>query len=209
MGRLTKICLAGATALGLIAGHPAGATESPERIEPLINDDGSPTQPWFLNSFLELPEDLQEAEAAGKRLAIIWEQRGCPYCREMHYVNFAKPEINSYIKDNFAVIQLNIWGDREVTDFDGEVVTEKNLARKWGVVFTPTIHFFGKESEIKEGQPGSAQLVAMMPGYFKPYHFISMFEYVKKDRYTSQHFQKYIDEKFRALREKGEDVIVW
>ena len=86
---------------------------------------------------VELADDVQGAANSGKRLAIMWELRGCPYCKETHLVNFAKPEIESYIKQHFEVLQLNILGSREVTDFDGEKMSEKRLAAKYGVRFTP------------------------------------------------------------------------
>ena len=43
-----------------------------------LGDDGLHKQPWFLQSFLTLADDVAEAEAAGKRLVVIFEQRGCP-----------------------------------------------------------------------------------------------------------------------------------
>ncbi len=171
--------------------------------EPRIGDDGLYKQPWFVESFLDLREDLADAQAADKRLAIIWEQRGCPYCKDLHTVNLGKPEISEYIKANFAIIQLNLWGDREVTDVDGEVTTEKKLARKWGVVFTPTIHFLPEATELDQSQAGNRQLVAVMPGYFRPFHFARMFEYVKERRYEHDHFQKYLSEKAEEMRQAG------
>ena len=53
-----------------------------------LNDDGLYTQPWFLESFLHLSEDLEAAAAAGKHFAIMWELRGCPYCKDTHLMNF-------------------------------------------------------------------------------------------------------------------------
>ncbi|MYG51452.1 MAG: thioredoxin, partial [Rhodospirillaceae bacterium] len=53
-----------------------------------VGGDGLYHQDWFLQSFLDLKEDLQEAADAGKRLVILWEQKGCPYCKELHHVNF-------------------------------------------------------------------------------------------------------------------------
>lgn len=171
-----------------------------------LGDDGLHKQSWFLESFLDLRDDLTEAQGKGKRLAIMWEQKGCPYCAETHTKNLAIPEIKDYIKQNFEVIQLNLWGDREVTDLDGEVTTEKKLARKWGVVFTPTIHFFVEETELEDGKPGNQQIAAMMPGYFKPFHFIRMFEWVKTRRYETQHFQKYIAEMVQKYHDEGKPV---
>ena len=92
-----------------------------------------------------MTEDLGEAAEPGKHLAILWAQRGCPYCREMHRVNFADPEIRSFIQKNYVVFQMDLWGSREVTDFDGEVLEERAMARKWGVHFTPTIMFFAAD----------------------------------------------------------------
>ncbi|MCW8835599.1 MAG: thioredoxin family protein [Rhodospirillales bacterium] len=180
-----------------------------EKIKSVMGDDGIHKQTWFIDSFLDLREDLKDAQAKGKRFAILWEQRGCPYCVETHTVNLAIPQINNYIRENFAVVQLNMWGDREVTDFDGEVTTEKKLARKWGVVFTPTINFMVEEKELKDGVSGNQQFAAVMPGYFKPFHFIRMFEFVKGRRYENQHFQKYIAEVGEQYRKEGKSFNMW
>ena len=72
-------------------------------VEPEVGDNGLHTQPWFLDSFLELADDLSEAAGEGKKFAVIWEQRGCPYCREMHRVNLADERIKKYITENYSV----------------------------------------------------------------------------------------------------------
>ena len=92
-----------------------------------LNDDGLYTKPWFLESLLDLTDDLKEAADKGKRFVIMWELKGCPYCKKIHEINLAKPEIENFIKDRFEVLQLNIIGSREVTDFDGERLPEKDV----------------------------------------------------------------------------------
>ncbi len=179
------------------------------RIEPVLGDDGFYRQSWFLNSFLVLGDDLAEAGAEGKRFAVIWEQRGCPYCRETHLVNFARPEINKYVRENFDILQLDLWGSREVTDFDGEALEERALARKWGIMFTPTLMFFEESVEKVAGRSGRDAEVVRMPGYFKPFHFISMFEYVSEGAYATEHFQRYIQAKADRLRAQGIEVDIW
>src|SRR5262245_53351102 len=52
--------------------------------EPILTDDGLYKQSWFLESFLELGDDLDGAAKEGKRFAVMWELRGCPYCKETH-----------------------------------------------------------------------------------------------------------------------------
>ncbi len=124
-------------------------------------------------------------------------------------VNFARPEINNYVRENFAVLQLDLWGSREVTDFDGEALQERALARKWGIVFTPTIMFFTDNLDEVEGKTGAQVEVTRMPGYFKPFHFITMFEFVKESAYERQHLQKYLQAKGQRLRDQGIEVNLW
>src|SRR6266852_6345912 len=87
--------------------------------EPILTDDGLYRQSWFIESFLELGDDLDQAAKRGKRFAVMWELKGCPYCRETHLVNFARPDIADFVRTNFDILQLNIIGSRKVTDFDG------------------------------------------------------------------------------------------
>lgn len=180
----------------LLSAMPAAAAET---YQPKLGDDGLYRQDWFLNSFLDLREDLAEATKAGKRFAVIWEQKGCPYCRDIHTVNLADDKVREYIKQRFAVLQLDLWGSREVTDFDGEVMAEKDLARKYRINFTPTIQFFPETVAEMKGAKGADAEVSRMPGYFRNFHFLSMFEYVWDKRYAKgQDFQRYIVEKANA-----------
>lgn len=179
-------------ACAAVAAMPVRAAE--------VGEDGLHLQPWFMQTFLDLSEDKAEAEAEGRHFAVLFEQRGCPYCREMHQVNFARPEIADFVSANFGVLQLNMWGSRAVTDFDGEEMEEKNLARKWGVNFTPTIVFFG---------PDGTEEVIRMPGYFKPFHFLSMFEYVAGDHYADEGFQRFLQARFDRLEEEGKKPDLW
>lgn len=174
----------------------ADASAAAQRIEPVLGEDGLYHQSWFLNSFMDLRDDLETAAGNGKRLAVIIEQKGCPYCRDMHTVNLADPELNQWIRDRFDVLQVNMWGDREMTDFDGETLTEKEFVQKYAVNFTPTVLFFPADPKAVEGKSGQAAEVARMPGYFRPFHFRAMFEWVHDERYAKgQPFQRYILEK--------------
>jgi thioredoxin-related protein len=172
-----------------------------------MSEDGLHIQPFFMQTFLDLAEDKAEAEASGKHFAVIFEQRGCPYCREMHEVNFARPEIADYVAENFGMVQLNMWGSREVTDFDGEAMEERDLARKWGVNFTPTIVFFRNDGPAEDRHSAEA---IRMPGYFKPFHFISMFEYVSDRHYNEEEgFQRFLQDRFEKLEAEGKKPDLW
>lgn len=160
--------------------------------EPILTDDGLYKQPWFLESFLDLADDLEGAAKEGKRFVVMWELRGCPYCKETHFVNFSQPRISDYVKANFEVLQLNIIGSRKVTDFDGQEVSEKELAAKYGVRFTPTIQFFGEGAGVLKALPPQKREVARAPGYLRPDDFLAMFRYVREKAYESKSFRDYV-----------------
>jgi len=180
-----------ATALVGIAGSAVWpASTAAEALT--YTDDGLIYQPWFLDSFLIMNEDLADAHSNGKRFAVFWELKGCPYCKETHRVNLAQPAILDYVKTNFSVLQLNVIGSRIVTDFDGEELSERALAQKWQAKFTPTIQFFTDDVDAAKGQTGKQNEVARIPGYFKPEHFIAMFKFVREEAYKTQKFHEYV-----------------
>ena len=173
-----------AFAAALLLALPAAGAE--------LGDDGLHKTSWMRDTFKDLREDLEEANAEGKRLALFFEQRGCVYCTKMHEEVFPRPDIAAYIDENYFVVQLNLHGDIEVTDFDGETLTEKQMALKWGVLFTPTIMFLPEQVPEDVAAPQAA--VAQMPGAFGPGTTIDMFTWVSEKRYeieNGEDFQRY------------------
>lgn len=157
-----------------------------------LGDDGLHKTDWMRDTFKDLREDLADANAEGKRLVVMVEQRGCIYCTKMHKEVFPRDEIASFIRDNYFVVQLNLHGDLEVTDFDGEVLSEKQAARKWGLLFTPSILFLPEE--VEEGQSAQQAAVALMPGAFGAGTTLDMFTWVAEKRYeldSGEDFQRY------------------
>lgn len=177
-----------------------------------VGEDGLHKKPWMLESFLVLKEDVKEASAAKKNFVVMWEQRGCPYCKRTHEVNLRIKKIVDLIKAEFTVVQLNLWGDREVTDFDGEVIKEKDLAQKWGIRFTPTIQFFSDNLKKIGTKSGHKAELLRVPGYFKPFHFYMLFKYIAdKGNEKEPNFQRWLIGEGDKLREKGIDInkLLW
>lgn len=175
----------GAASLAMLPAPPAQA-------EPILTDDGLYKEPWYLESFLDLAEDLENAHKEGKRFVISWELKGCPYCKETHFVNFAQPRIADYVRANFEVLQLNFIGARKVTDFDGKELSEKDLAGKYGIRFTPTFQFFGERAAPLKALEPAKREVARAPGYLRPDDFLAMFRYVREKAYESKSFREYL-----------------
>ena len=179
--------------LGAGATLAAGAWGVAARAEPpVLGEDGLYREPWFIDSFLEMAEDVDEAARRGKRFALMWEQRGCPYCRETHLVNFARDDIAEFVRSHFDIVQLNTVGSRKVTDFDGSELGEKQFAARYGVHFTPTIQFFPAGSAgLKDKEPGKRE-VARIAGYLRPDDFLAMFRYVRQEAYATRTFREFL-----------------
>ena len=147
-----------------------------------LGDDGLHKQSWMRDTFKDLREDLDEANSEGKRLVLMFEQRGCIYCSKMHKDVYSRENVSNYIDENFFVVQLNLHGDLEVTDFDGETLSEKAMARKWGILFTPTVLYLPQE--VEEGLTATQASVSFMPGAWSAGTTIDMLTWVNAVSYT-------------------------
>ena len=166
-----------------------------------IGDDGLHKQNWMRDTFKDLREDLDEANLEGKRLVLMFEQRGCVYCSKMHKDVYSREKVSNYIDENFFVVQLNLHGDLEVTDFDGEILSEKAMARKWNILFTPTVLYLPQE--VGEGLTATQAAVSFMPGAWSAATTIDMLTWVKEERYlldNGEDFQRYHARRFNERK---------
>lgn len=156
-----------------------------------LGDDGLHKPTWLRETFKDLRDDLTEANAEGKRLLVTVEQRGCIYCTKMHEEVFPDPAIDQLIRDHYFVVQINLFGDVEVTDFDGTVLSEKDMAVRWGVMFTPTLIFLPEQ--VADGATAADAAVAMMPGAFGKGTTEALLTWVRDHGYANgEHFQKFL-----------------
>jgi thioredoxin-related protein len=157
---------------------------------------------WFAVTFKDMREDMETAAEQGKRLAILVEQHGCIYCRKLHEEVLSDPEVEAYIRENFVVVQLNMFGDEEVTDLDGESLTERQAVRRWAVSFTPTVIFL--PDTVPEGGTVRDAAVEIMPGAFGKWTVLDMFRWVRIKGYEGdEHFQKFHARNIEKLRAEG------
>ena len=138
---------------------------------------------WFKKSFLELPDDLEEAISAGKKGIIVYfGQKHCPYCQALIDKDFGQKDIEAYTRKNFDVIAIDIWGSKEVTTPDGQVMTEREYALRENANFTPTLIYYDAQ----------ANKSLMLRGYYPPYKFRAAMEYVERGYYKEEAFKQYM-----------------
>ena len=171
---------------------------------PTMGEDGIYHYDWYHQSFLELADDLQEALDDDKILMIKFDRKGCIYCEKVALEVLSEPAINAYVREHFVVVQLDIYGGREVTDLDGDTRAENEMSRKWGVIFTPTIYFLGAPVE---GGTIPEQASAVMPGAFGKLTFLGFLEWIVAKGYEGDEpFQKYFGRRMPEIRKIIEDA---
>jgi len=187
------LAFAGPAARADDAGLPPPIGQVTPLVEPIKEDNGIYQQSWFALSFLDLREDFEEAKKSGLRLAVIFEQRACPYCTRMHTEILAQRYINDYVRQNFRIVQLDMFGSREVTDFDGSKMTEKALAERWGVIFTPTIVFYKDDLTGLDGKWGrDLEAIERLPLSYGRDTFYDLFVWVRHKIYLQdKSFQRF------------------
>ena len=138
---------------------------------------------WFKLSFLDLKEDILEAQEAGKiGLILYFGQSKCPYCKALVEDNFSKKDIVSYIQNKFDIVAIDVLGGRSVNSTSGEVMSEKQFAIRSKANFTPTLIFYNH----------SGNEVHRLVGYHSPYVLRAALEYVADLHYARETFSQYL-----------------
>ncbi len=133
---------------------------------------------WFKQSFLDLQDDLDDANDSGKNIMLYFHQDGCPYCKKLLQDNFSRTDIVNRMKQDYEVLEINMWGDKAVTDVGGNEYSEKEFAKKMQVMFTPTLLILDKNGLSK----------FRINGYYSPDKFMAVLDYLelKKANKTEQ-----------------------
>ncbi|PZX38943.1 thioredoxin-related protein [Roseinatronobacter thiooxidans] len=175
--------------LALVVAAPVQATP--------VGEDGLHKPDWLVETFRDMRDDLEDAQAEGKRLLLMFEQRGCIYCTRMHENVYPDPEITRMLTEDFMVVQINLFGNVPITDFDGTTLDERDMARRWGVVFTPTM-IFAPEHVPESGSMRDAAVMTM-PGAFERGTTRLMLQWVLEKGYEGEeHFQHYVARMLQA-----------
>ena len=102
-----------------------------------------PYKHFFNNSFGDFKEELQNARAQGKKgVFVFFEMDECPFCHYMKENILSQPEVQAYFRENFLLLDVDIEGDVEMTDFNGTQLKQKDFAAQHRVRATPVLAFF-------------------------------------------------------------------
>ncbi len=153
------------------AAAQAGAGRDPERY-------------FFHETWGDLQEELQRAREEGKQgIMIFFDQKDCPFCHYMKEKVLSRPDVQDYFRRHFLLFRVDIEGDVEITDFNGETMSMKDFAfRRHRVRATPVIAFFDLEGRRIFRHIGKTRDAR---------EFLLMGEYVASGAYRSMSFTRY------------------
>lgn len=156
---------------------------------PAETDIPNPPQPtdyeipsWFKQSFLDLAEDVKEATAANKHVLLFFHLDNCPYCAKMLKDNFEAEPQKNFIQKNFDVIDLNVLGSREVMFSQDISLSEKELATKLDIKYTPTVLFLDSDNKV----------ITRLNGYQAASDFIRIMDFVQTKAYQKSNLDEYL-----------------
>jgi len=144
---------------------------------------------WFKESFLDIAEDVNEAAEAEKHVILFMHLNGCPYCYKMTEENFKHAPYTEFIRQHFDVIAINIKGDREVALNAQTSLTEKALASRLKVMYTPTVVFLDQQNKV----------VARVNGYRSVPDFKHVLDYVQSKAYRETSLATFVDARKEAV----------
>ncbi len=146
---------------------------------------------FFDQTFGDFSQELEAAREQGKKgILIMFEMDECPFCHRMKTTVLNQVPVQDYYKEHFLVLPMDIEGDVEITDFDGNAMKQKDFAfKQFRVRATPVFAFFdlqGKQVAKYTGATRNAE------------EFLLLGQYVVEKAYEKTSFTRYKREQRKA-----------
>lgn len=116
-----------------------------------------PYQYFFEQNLGDLTEELETAIDDGKKgIFVFFEMDECPFCHRMKKTVLNQVDIQNFFKKNFHSISIDIEGDLEMVDFEGNEMTQKKFASNNRVRATPVMAFYDLQGKQVVRYTGAA-----------------------------------------------------
>lgn len=146
-------------------------------------------QPFILKP----PYNLKKLLKSKKPLLVLFEQKKCHHCDELHNDLFKRKETLKQIQ-RFNVVRLDMWSNDKLINIQGKTVTAKILAKNFSINNSPTFVFFNKTGKD----------IFRIDAYLKSFHTQSVLDYIASGAYKKQpNFQRYISKRADRLEALG------
>ena len=142
--------------------------------------------------YLQPPYDLARREG-NRPLLVLFEQKHCAACDELHLDIFARQESRRLLQ-KFDIVLLDMWSQTPITLPDGRRMTVADWARDRNIQYAPSMVLFDDQGRE----------VFRSEAYLKAFHIQSVLDYVASGAYQRQpNFQRFIQARAEALETQG------
>lgn len=149
-------------------------------------------QPFIMSQ----PYALDQLIKNGKPLLVMFEQKKCRDCDEMHNDIFKRKETLQQVK-KFNVVRLDIWSKDKIVSPSGKTMTMKEYAKQLDVKHVPSMMFFD----------GGSKDVFRTEAYLRSFHVQSVMDYVSSGSYkTEPSLQRFLQARAAKLEAQGVHV---
>lgn len=140
--------------------------------------------------------NLQESLDEKKHLLVLFEQKQCAACDELH-LDILKRETSLRLLKKFNIVVLDSWSREEIVTPSGEKIKIRDWVKKLKVNYSPAMLYFD----------ASGDEVFRADAYLKAFHTQTGMDYVSSGQYkTQKNFQRFVDARADHLREQGIEV---
>ncbi len=143
---------------------------------------------FFSQTWGNLQEELEVAKQAEKKgILLFFEMDECPFCSRMKATIFSQKAVQEQFSADFLAFPIDIEGDTEITDFQGNTMRSKDFAEKiHRVRATPVMMFFDLDGNTLYRHTGPARNAE---------EFLLMGQYVAEGAYKNMRFRQYRQQK--------------
>ena len=147
-----------------------------------------PYKHFFNETWGDLPEELVKAKQSGKKgILVFFEMDECPFCHYMKKNVLNQPNVQAFYRQHFLNFVIDIEGDVEMVNLNGNTVKQKDFAKKNRIRATPVIAYYNLDGKMIYRHTGKTSGVEefMWLG-----EYISQGIYKKKIRFSRYKKQK-------------------
>lgn len=143
-----------------------------------------PGQHFFNQTFGDFSEELDTAREEGKTgILLMFEMDECPFCQRMKTMVLNQPKVQDYFREHFLIFPVDVEGDIEIVDFEGQTNSQKDFALKqFRVRATPVFAFFDLDGNLVARYTGATR---------DREEFLLLGQYVVEGAYQDTTFTKY------------------
>lgn len=142
------------------------------------------------------PADLSALVGNGRPTLVMFEQKQCAPCDELH-LDILKREESKKQLARFDVAVVDMWSGNKLKRPDGKRTSVRQWADDLDIKYAPSMVYFDDKGEE----------VFRAEAYLKSFHTQSVMDYVSSGAYLKQkNFQRFVDARADHLREQGIEV---